>query len=229
MPMSVQVKLLRALQEGEIEPLGSNKLVRFDVRVVAATSRDLQQMVREGSFREDLYYRLNVLPVRVPPLRERRGDIALLIEALGEDMAARGGGPQLELEPDAQALLAAQAWRGNIRELRNVLEQLALRSDSHHIEVAQVAAVLQETGLAAVAWVPAPETGLARVSAPAASALAPRPLPEQIAALEQQAIRAALAYTRGNRTAAAKLLGISRASFYDRLAGMPDVFEVSEN
>ena len=229
MPMSVQVKLLRALQEGEIEPLGSNKLVRFDVRVVAATSRDLQQMVREGSFREDLYYRLNVLPVRVPPLRERRGDIALLIEALGEDMAARGGGPQLELEPDAQALLAAQAWRGNIRELRNVLEQLALRSDSHHIEAAQVAAVLQETGLAAVAWVPAPETGLARVSAPVASALAPRPLPEQIAALEQQAIRAALAHTRGNRTAAAKLLGISRASFYDRLAGMPDVFEVSEN
>ena len=144
MPPSLQAKLLRALQEGEIEPLGSNKLVRFDVRVVAATSRDLQQMVREGSFREDLYYRLNVLPVRVPPLRERRGDIALLIEALGEDMAARGGGPQLELEPDAQALLAAQAWRGNIRELRNVLEQLALRSDSHHIEAAQVAAVLQD-------------------------------------------------------------------------------------
>jgi transcriptional regulator with PAS, ATPase and Fis domain len=229
MPMSVQVKLLRALQEGEIEPLGSNKLVRFDVRVVAATSRDLQQMVREGSFREDLYYRLNVLPVRVPPLRERRGDIALLIEALGEDMAARGGGPQLELEPDAQALLAAQAWRGNIRELRNVLEQLALRSDSHHIEAAQVAVVLQETGLAAAAWVPAPEAGLARVSAPAASALAPRPLPEQIAELEQQAIRAALAHTLGNRTAAAKLLGISRASFYDRLAGMPDVFETSEN
>ena len=116
-----------------------------------------------------------------------------------------------------------------MNQLFALLEQLALRSDSHHIEAAQVAAVLQETGFAAVAWVPAPETGLARVSAPAASALAPRPLPEQIAALEQQAIRAALAYTRGNRTAAAKLLGISRASFYDRLAGMPDVFEVSEN
>src|SRR5690606_10866544 len=138
MPPSVQVKLLRALQEGEIEPLGSNKIVRFDVRVVAATSRDLQQMVREGSFREDLYYRLNVLPIRVPPLRERQGDIHLLIEALCEDIAARGGGPQLELTSDAQALLAAQVWRGNIRELRNVLEQLALRSDTHHIEAAQV-------------------------------------------------------------------------------------------
>ena len=139
------------MQEGEIEPLGSNKLVSFDVRVVAATSRDLQQMVRDGSFREDLYYRLNVLPIRVPPLRERQDDIALLIEALCEDIAARGGGAQLELTADAQALLAAQPWRGNIRELRNVLEQLALRSDTHHIAGAQVGAVLQEAGLPALA------------------------------------------------------------------------------
>ncbi|WP_439113254.1 sigma-54 interaction domain-containing protein [Hydrogenophaga sp.] len=225
MPMSVQVKLLRALQEGEVEPLGSNKLVRFDVRVVAATSRDLQQMVREGTFREDLYYRLNVLPVRVPPLRERRDDIALLIEALGEDIAARGGGPQLELAPDAQAMLAAQAWRGNIRELRNVLEQLALRSDSHHIEAAQVAAVLQEAGLPALAALPAPEAGTAHTTKTPGAAAAPRPLPEQIAELERQAIRAALAHTQGNRTAAAKLLGISRASFYDRLASMGEVSE----
>ena len=225
MPMSVQVKLLRALQEGEVEPLGSNKLVRFDVRVVAATSRDLQQMVREGTFREDLYYRLHVLPVRVPPLRERRGDIALLIEALGEDIAARGGGPQLELAPDAQAMLAAQAWRGNIRELRNVLEQLALRSDSHHIEAAQVAAVLQEAGLPALAELPAPEAGTAHATKTPGAAAAPRPLPEQIAELERQAIRAALAHTHGNRTAAAKLLGISRASFYDRLASMGEVSE----
>ncbi|MDO9479823.1 MAG: sigma 54-interacting transcriptional regulator, partial [Hydrogenophaga sp.] len=225
MPMSVQVKLLRALQEGEVEPLGSNKLVRFDVRVVAATSRDVQQMVRDGTFREDLYYRLNVLPVRVPPLRERRADIALLIEALGEDIAARGGGPQLELTPDAQALLAAQAWRGNIRELRNVLEQLALRSDSHHIEAAQVVAVLQEAGLTAVAW-SAPEARPVSRIEPLGAVGALRPLPEQIAELEQQAIRAALAHTNGNRTAAAKLLGISRASLYDRLA---DTENMSEN
>ncbi len=146
MPMAMQVKLLRALQEGEIEPLGSNKLVSFDVRVVAATSRDLQQMVRAGGFREDLFYRLNVLPIRVPPLRERQGDIALLTETLCEDITARGGGPHMEFTAPAQALLAVQPWRGNIRELRNVLEQLALRSDSAQIDADQVRAVLAASG-----------------------------------------------------------------------------------
>jgi len=220
MPMSVQVKLLRALQEGEIEPLGSNKLVSFDVRVVAATSRDLQHMVRDGSFREDLYYRLNVLPIRVPPLRERQDDIALLIEALCEDIAARGGGAQLELTADAQALLAAQPWRGNIRELRNVLEQLALRSDTHHIAGEQVGLVLQEAGLPALA-----PAASARMAPRAAVVDALRPLPEQIAELEHRAIAQALAHTGGNRTAAARLLGISRASLYDRLAAMGVVSE----
>ncbi len=220
MPPSVQVKLLRALQEGEIEPLGSNKIVRFDVRVVAATSRDLQQMVRDGDFREDLYYRLNVLPIRVPPLRERRGDMHLLIEALCEDIAARGGGHQLELTADAQALLAAQVWRGNIRELRNVLEQLALRSDSHHIEAEQVGAVLAEAGLALL------EPMTVTVHAPPVPSAVPgsdaafKPLPEQIAELERKAIREALVRTEGNRAAAARLLGISRASLYDRLGEM---------
>jgi len=213
MPMSVQVKLLRALQEGEIEPLGSNKLVRFDVRVVAATSRDLQQMVRDGGFREDLYYRLNVLPIRVAPLRERQSDIPQLIEVLCEDIAARGGGAQLEIGPDAQALLAGQPWRGNIRELRNVLEQLALRSDTPLITAAQVAAVLREAGLPLLS---APPLAASPVSVPPGQA--PRPLPEQIAELEQRAIAQALVHTGGNRTAAARLLGISRASLYDRLA-----------
>ncbi|MGE0350143.1 sigma-54 interaction domain-containing protein [Hydrogenophaga sp.] len=223
MPMPMQVKLLRALQEGEIEPLGSNRLLRFDVRVVAATSRDLQQMVADGSFREDLYYRLNVLPIRVPPLRERRDDIALLIEALCEDIAARGGGAQLELTAEAQALLAAQSWRGNIRELRNVLEQLALRSDSHHITAAQVMAVLQAAGLGALA----PVAPLAQPRSPTPDgAHGLRPLPEQIAELEQRAIREALAHTGGNRTAAARLLGISRASLYDRLAQWGDVSDI---
>jgi len=147
MPMAVQVKLLRALQDGEIEPLGSNRIVRCDVRVVAATSRDLQRLARDGQFREDLYYRLNVLPVRVPPLRERRDDIPLLVEALSEDIAARVAQAQLEVAPDAMSLLQAQTWRGNIRELRNVLEQLALRSESGRIARAAVEQVLREAGL----------------------------------------------------------------------------------
>ncbi|MGX5652705.1 sigma-54 interaction domain-containing protein [Hydrogenophaga borbori] len=220
MPMAMQVKLLRALQEGEIEPLGSNQLVPFDVRVVAATSRDLPLMVREGRFREDLYYRLNVLPIRVPPLRERQSDVPLLIEALCEDIAARGGGPQLEFGPEAQALLAAQAWRGNIRELRNVLEQLALRTDSALIDAAQVDEVLREAGLPALAPV--------REAPPAAPARqdALRPLAEQIAELERRAIAQALAATGGNRSAAAKLLGISRASLYDRLSTLDGLSEI---
>ncbi len=219
MPMAVQVKLLRALQDGEIEPLGSNQLIRCDVRVVAATSRDLVQLVREGLFREDLYYRLNVLPIRVPPLRERRDDLPLLVEALCEDIAARGGSAQHELDAGALALLAAQPWRGNIRELRNVLEQLALRSDTPQIHAPQVEQVLRESGLDRIepAMLPA---ALSR-DVPAVS-IDERPLPEQIAELERRAIAAALVRTGGNRTAAARLLGISRASLYDKLGGMSE-------
>ncbi|QTD46259.1 sigma-54 interaction domain-containing protein [Ottowia testudinis] len=214
MPLGVQAKLLRALQEGEIEPLGSNRLLPFDARIVAATSRDLAALVHEGRFREDLYYRLNVLPIRVPPLRERRSDIPALIEVLGEDMAQRGTPPP-ELTEGALALLAAQAWRGNIRELRNVLEQAALRSDADRLDAAQMEAVLRQSGVAQVAPAlppPAP--------APDASALL-RPLHEQVAELEQRAIDAALKATAGNKLAAARLLGISRATLYERLRAPP--------
>lgn len=226
MPMAVQVKLLRALQEGEIEPLGSNKLIRFDVRVVAATSRDLQQMVNNGQFREDLYYRLNVLPIRVPPLRERQGDLALLVETLCEDIAARNGSAHLELEPAALGLLAAQPWRGNIRELRNVLEQLALRTDTPQISPAQVDLVLRESGRERVDPSSAPSAVPLEKDTPVLPSppfCDQRPLPEQIAELERRAIAAALLRTGGNRAAAARLLGISRASLYDKLKDMSEI------
>jgi transcriptional regulator with PAS, ATPase and Fis domain len=209
MPQGLQAKLLRALQEGEIEPLGSNQLLPFDARVVAATSRDLAALVREGRFREDLYYRLNVLPVRVPPLRERRSDIPALVEVLGEDMAQRGT-PAPELQPDALALLAAQTWRGNIRELRNVLEQLAMLSDSAVVSAEQVKAVLHQSGLAHI------EPALAAATDAAGQDLL-RPLPQQVAELERRAIAAAMAATGGNKLAATRLLGISRATLYERL------------
>ena len=210
MPPGLQAKLLRALQEGEIEPLGSNQIVRFDARVIAATSRDLPALVREGRFREDLYYRLNVLPIRVPPLRERRSDIPALVETIGEDMAHRGVSPP-ELTADALALLAAQQWRGNIRELRNVLEQAALRSDASVLDAEQMEAVLRQSGLASVQPALPPEP-----QAPDSGALL-RPLQEQIAELEQRAIAAALQATRGNKLAASRLLGVSRATLYNRL------------
>ena len=210
MPPGLQAKLLRALQEGEIEPLGSNQLVPFDARVVAATSRDLPALVASGQFREDLYYRLNVLPVRVPPLRERRGDIPALIEVLGEDMAHRGSPPP-ELSESAVALLAAQQWRGNIRELRNVLEQAALRADSSRLDARQMEALLRQSGLAQIQPALPPEP-----APPDASALL-RPLADQVAELEQRAIAAAMQTTGGNKLAAARLLGISRATLYERL------------
>jgi transcriptional regulator with PAS, ATPase and Fis domain len=214
MPPGLQAKLLRALQEGEMEPLGSNELVRFDARVIAATSRDLQALVQTGQFREDLYYRLNVLPVRVPPLRERRSDIPALVEVLGEDMALRGSPPP-ELSESALALLTAQHWRGNIRELRNVLEQAAMRSDSTQLDAAQMEAVLRESGLASVQ--PAQPAPAPRDEHDGADLL--RPLAEQTAELERRAIAAALAATGGNKQAAARRLGISRATLYDRLEG----------
>jgi transcriptional regulator with PAS, ATPase and Fis domain len=217
MPLGLQAKLLRALQEGEIEPLGSNKLVPFDARVIAATSRDLGRLVREGNFREDLFYRLNVLPLRVPPLRERPGDIAALVEVLGEDMALRSGSQPAELSSEALALLAAQVWRGNIRELRNVLEQALMRSDTHRISAQQLQAVLADAGVEPVEPpnVHAAPTPLA--AAQPLPGLAVRPLAEQVAALEQQAIAAAMVATQGNKVLAAKMLGISRATLYARL------------
>jgi transcriptional regulator with PAS, ATPase and Fis domain len=225
MPQSLQPKLLRALQEGEIEPLGSNKVISFDARVIAATSRDLAALVREGKFREDLYYRLNVLPIRVPPLRERRADIPALVEVLAEDIALRNGSPPPELGEDAMAMLTAQDWRGNIRELRNVIEQAAMRGESQHVEVRHMKEVLRESGVQqiappAVAPPPEPALGAARVM---------RPLAQQVAELERQAISAALAATGGNKLAAAKLLGISRAKLYERLEDVSYFQPVSDN
>lgn len=220
MPLSLQSKLLRALQEGEIEPLGSNRLVPVDVRIIAATSRDLSALVREGRFREDLFYRLNVLPIRVPPLRERREDIPALVEVLGEDLALRSGAVQPELLPEALALLAAQSWRGNIRELRNVLEQAVLRSDSLVIDAGQLEVVLRESGQEPS--VPAMPTAPTPISGHDERQSLLRPLTEQVQELECRAIAAALEACGGNKALAARQLGISRATLYDRIRFMSE-------
>lgn len=216
MPASLQAKLLRALQEGEIEPLGSNQIVHFDVRVVAATSRDLLQMVRDGRFREDLFYRLHVLPVRVPPLRERSSDIPALVEVLCEDLALRNDMVPPELGKGALELLVAQAWRGNIRELRNVLEQAAMRCDDSHIDAGLLAQVLRSSGVELQVPHLLPLTR-APMAAVAATGDLLKPLAEQMADLETRAIRAAMQAHGGNKLAVARTLGISRAKLYDRL------------
>ena len=203
MPLSLQAKLLRALQEQEIEPLGSNKVIKVDVRVIAATSRDLTSMVADGRFREDLYYRLNVLPIRLPALRDRLSDLEALAESLLESIALRTRMPQREIAPSALAALAAHEWRGNIRELRNALEQAAMLTDHPRLTAEDFAAILPAT---------------AKAGGRATTSL--RPLPQLIAELERSSIRAALEASRGNKVAAARLLGISRATLYEKLGSL---------
>ena len=205
MPLPLQAKLLRALQEGEIEPLGSNKVVSVDVRVIAATSRNLESMMAEGSFRSDLYYRLNVLEIPIPPLRERLADLGVLCEALLEDICdgleIRG-----EITDAAVSALGGYDWPGNIRELRNVLERaLTMGEDSGLLDADAIFKVLPRNGSR-------PQSFL--------SPRPVRPLAQVMAEAEAQAIESALVACRGNRTRAAKLLGISRSVLYEKLARM---------
>ncbi|MEO8153515.1 MAG: sigma 54-interacting transcriptional regulator [Rhizobacter sp.] len=220
MPLALQSKLLRVLQEQEVEPLGSNTVQRVDVRIIAATSRDLSAMVVAGSFRADLYYRLNVLPIRLPALRERIADLDALVEMLAEDIARRSGLPHKGLTADALDLLAQQSWPGNIRELRNVLEQATLMTDDLVLDTVHFKSLLAgaalpqavaEPGAPARAGMPVVEAGVPSVPA------AIKPLPQAIAELEARAIREALAATGGNKLAASRLLGISRATLYEKL------------
>jgi transcriptional regulator with PAS, ATPase and Fis domain len=235
MPIALQAKLLRVLQEQEVEPLGSNTVQRVDVRIIAATSRDLPAMVAAGTFRADLYYRLNVLPVRLPALRERLSDMEALVEALCDDISRRSGSPHKGLSADALDLLASQSWPGNIRELRNVLEQAALMTDDLQLTAAHFKGVGLHGGASGMnrkaisAPTPIQAVGLnlheaantsASTHAPVAASAAPppiKPLPQAIAELEVRAIRDALAATGGNKLAASRLLGISRATLYEKL------------
>jgi transcriptional regulator with PAS, ATPase and Fis domain len=229
MPLALQSKLLRVLQEQELEPVGSNTLLRVDVRVIAATSRDLPAMVEAGAFRADLYYRLNVLPVRLPPLRERRDDIEALVEALLDDIAGRSGLPARSLSAEALERLGRQPWPGNIRELRNTLEQAALMTDDLVLGLAHFGwnadgeALVNGGDVPLAPTAPRVVAGTAAPDAAAGENALLQPLADQVAALERAAIAAALRATGGNRVAAAKLLRMSRAALYDRLARWPNL------
>ena len=136
LPQEVQVKLLRVLQEGQLEHLGSPKPIHVNVRVVAATNRDLGRMVREGRFREDLYYRLNVFPITVPPLRERRQDIPLMVWAFVEEFSKALGKTIRAVAKESMDALQSYAWPGNVRELRNVIERAMIVSAGPTLHVA---------------------------------------------------------------------------------------------
>ncbi|MGM9424968.1 sigma-54 interaction domain-containing protein [Hydrogenophaga sp. MI9] len=203
-PLPMQVKLLRLLETGTYRRVGSTELRHADIRVVSATHRDLDRLIAEGKFREDLYHRLSTFPILLPPLRERRGDMALLAPALLERVAAPR---RLVISPAALARLDAQPFAGNVRELRNLLERTALLCDGDVIEAAHVDEAIA-TGRLPVRGAPAP------VAHDTASA------GETVRAAGREALRAIVAAHRGNRAALAAQLGISERSLYRKLKSL---------
>jgi two-component system response regulator AtoC len=195
LPVALQVKLLRVLQEEEVRPLGEPKSRQVDVRVVAATARDLETEVAEGRFREDLFYRLNVLRIHVPPLRERRKDIPLLVDHFLAHFASSLGKPLSGISDDALDRLVAFHWPGNVRELENVLERAVILSRGDRIVVGDL-----------------PGNVVSPELAPGDAAPGDLSLRRARKALEADLIRRALQATDGNRTHAAKLLEISHRS-----------------
>ena len=204
---AAQVKLLRLIQEREYQPLGSTRAEKADVRFVAATHRDLEAMVRDGSFREDLFFRLNVVPVLLPSLAERKEDVPALVGRLVARLGAANGRPKLAVSTEAIELLAASSWPGNVRELGNFLERLVVFAEGDTIDRALVQTEL--TRRAPVSAAPAvPGAG-----APRGETLDARRLDA-----ERAAIKDALDRAQGNRTQAARLLGVSRRTLYNKLA-----------
>ncbi|HYI11037.1 MAG TPA: sigma-54 dependent transcriptional regulator [Thermoanaerobaculia bacterium] len=140
MSVSAQAKVLRVLQEGEVEPVGSATVVKVDVRVIAATNKNLEEEIRNGRFREDLYYRLNVIPIRTPPLRERRDDVAMLAQHFAKLFSEEHNYHPKEFTPTAQKALADAPWRGNVRELRNMIERLVIMVPADKIDITDLPA-----------------------------------------------------------------------------------------
>ncbi len=206
MPLTLQAKLLRVLQEGEYEALGSDRLLKANVRIVSATSRDLAQAMQQGRFRADLYYRLNVVPLVMPPLREHLQDLPLLCEALLDAISQKHAWPPRELEPQALAYLAAYHWPGNVRELQNILERASMMTDAYTLSVADIQRLLPVVSAPVITSVNAPDLN------------ANTTLAQTLAQAEWQAIQQALKACAGNKAKAAAQLGISRTSLYEKLA-----------
>lgn len=199
---ATQAKLLRVLQEGTIRRLGDTRTIQVDVRIIAATNRDLPAEVRAGRFREDLFFRLNVLPLRLPPLRERPEDIPLLTEHFLRRFAAETGRPVRQIAPPALDCLMAYRWPGNVRELEHAIERAVLLSQGETLEVGDLPPAVQGGGGQGVEEAPLRlRDAVARLNAD----------------LERGLIRRALARTGGNRTEAAVLLGISRRALLYKL------------
>ncbi|HSN15205.1 MAG TPA: sigma-54 dependent transcriptional regulator [Anaeromyxobacteraceae bacterium] len=210
-PVEIQVKLLRALQESEFERVGGVRTLRVDVRLIAATNRDLKALIAEGRFREDLFYRLAVVPMELPPLRERRADIPVLVAHFIEKFNLRLGKHVESVDPEAMQILQAYGWPGNIRELENLMERSVLFADGPVVEAAQLPDSLREQAPAAAPMPIAPVGPLGAIASPAGASM--KEIVRQAQAeLERELIARALEETGGNVTRAAKRLQISRKS-----------------
>jgi transcriptional regulator with GAF, ATPase, and Fis domain len=203
LPSDAQIALLRVLQEREFERVGGNQSIRIDVRVIAATNRDLNAAVAAGDFRSDLFYRLNVFPIHVPPLRERGPDIPLLIEHFLRAHASKVGRRIRSMDEKTLEMLRTYSWPGNIRELQNVIERWAIFSDSEEISIDESLFPREEPRTVAAYGEQAPDGAI--------------DLRAHIEAVERNLIGRAMTEVGGNQSEAARRLGLSRGSLLERL------------
>jgi two-component system, NtrC family, response regulator AtoC len=220
--LAMQVKLLRLLQDRRYERLGGNEPQKADVRFIAATHRDLVAMVKSGEFREDLFYRLNVVTLWLPPLRARREDITDLSLRFARESGEANGKAGVRLSDEALALLRSMRWPGNARQLQNLIERLIVFADTPLVSKEDVLREYSDEGVA-FATQPASRSSQSLASSVTAalfttSSLIPTELGEEIRRAERRALERALAYARGNRSLAARVLGVSRATLYNKLA-----------
>jgi DNA-binding NtrC family response regulator len=215
---STQVKLLRFLETKAIERVGGSKPIELDVRLVAATNRNLEQLVRDGKFREDLFFRLNVVRLEMPPLRDRAEDVPVLLAHFIRVFSEENGVPPLTVEPGALRTLQAYAWPGNIRELRNFCENAVVLRRGGSLTEYDLEPKFRSATLA----LPAPGTSSA--SAPGAPTAAPSTGGSlSVEENEKRLLREALLKARGNRTKAAELMGVSRRTLHRKVAQWPEL------
>jgi transcriptional regulator with GAF, ATPase, and Fis domain len=218
MDLTLQVKILRVLQEKEIERVGGTSIKKVNVRIVAATNRDLEGEVKAGRFREDLYYRLNVIPLELPPLRERGGDVLLLAQSFLERFCGAKKRTHLGIAPEAQALMLAYSWPGNVRELENFMERMSILCDGSDIAVGDLPErILAEAGRERPKPPPAPvQAGFVW---PTIKDLREKDmnLKQFLDAMEERLLLEALQQSDGVKNQAAEILGIKRTTLIEKL------------
>jgi two-component system response regulator AtoC len=214
---AMQVKLLRLLQDKEYERLGGTATLRADVRFVAATHRDLEHMIKQGQFREDLFYRLNVVPIWLPPLRARRDDVALLARHFCNVFATAHGKPGTTLSDDAIVALMAERWSGNVRQLQNFMERLVVLAERPSIGKEEVRRELVPTVTFATQSPSGGGTSIGATNATRDGTPPVVPLDATLRDAEKRAIERALRHAKGNRSLAARLLGVGRTTLYIKL------------